>query len=71
MGMMGAILSFGFDTRDALKPVFLLTGHEVMAEFGVDPGPKVGALLRSLREAEANGLVRTREEALELLAGLI
>ena len=29
------------------------------------------ALLRSLREAEANGLVQTREEALELLAGLI
>ena len=71
MRMMGAILSFGFDTRHASKPVFLLTGHEVMAEFGIDPGPKVGALLRSLREAEANGLVQTREEALELLAGLI
>jgi poly(A) polymerase len=71
MRMMGAILSFGFDTRHASKPVFLLNGHEVMAELGIDPGPKVGALLRSLREAEANGLVQTREEALELLAGLI
>jgi hypothetical protein len=38
-----------------------------MAAFGLSPGPAVGQLLRRAREAQALGLVRSREEALAWL----
>jgi hypothetical protein len=38
-----------------------------MAAFGLAPGPEVGRLLDQAREAQALGLVRTREEALAWL----
>jgi hypothetical protein len=45
----------------------LIRGEDVMARFGLPPGPAVGALLARAREAQAQGLVRTREEALAFL----
>jgi putative nucleotidyltransferase with HDIG domain len=42
----------------------LLRGQDVMAAFGLAPGPEVGRLLALAREAQALGLVATREEAL-------
>ncbi len=60
--------------REALKDPFperpLLSGEEVMALLGLKPGPEVGEALRALLEAQAEGSVRTREEALALLLGL-
>jgi poly(A) polymerase len=46
----------------------LVTGEDVMAAFALAPGPEVGRLLARAREAQALGLVATREEALSLLA---
>jgi putative nucleotidyltransferase with HDIG domain len=45
----------------------LLRGEDVMAEFGLRPGPEVGRLLGRAREAQDLGLVRSRAEALEYL----
>ncbi len=45
----------------------LLRGEDVMDAFGLPPGPAVGRLLARAREAQALGLVATREEALALL----
>jgi poly(A) polymerase len=45
----------------------LLRGGDVMAAFGLGPGPEVGRLLARAREAQALGLVTTREEAIEHL----
>jgi poly(A) polymerase/tRNA nucleotidyltransferase (CCA-adding enzyme) len=42
----------------------LLRGGDVMAAFGLGPGPEVGRLLARAREAQVVGLVTTREEAL-------
>jgi hypothetical protein len=42
----------------------LLRGEDVMAVFGVAPGREVGRLLALAREAQALGLVSTRDEAL-------
>ena len=42
----------------------LLDGDDVMAAVGIGPGPMVGRLLAALREAQALGHIRTREEAL-------
>jgi len=69
-GMIGDILCRGFETRCESKPFLLLNGHEVMREFSLDPGPKIGALLSALREAEAEGRVRSQEEAVEFLRRL-
>jgi poly(A) polymerase len=45
----------------------LLRGEDVMTRFGLTPGPAVGWLLDRAREAQALGLVATREEALAYL----
>ncbi len=42
----------------------LLRGEDVMAAFDLPPGPEVGRLLARAREAQALGLVSTRDEAL-------
>jgi putative nucleotidyltransferase with HDIG domain len=42
----------------------LVRGEDVMGAFGLAPGPEVGRLLALAREAQALGLVATREEAL-------
>jgi hypothetical protein len=48
-------------------PPRLLTGGEVQELLGVPPGPRVGQALAAIRQAQVDGRVRTREEALELL----
>ncbi len=45
----------------------LLRGEDVMAALGLPPGPEVGRLLARAREAQALGLVSSREEALAYL----
>ena len=45
----------------------LLRGEDVMGAFGLSPGPAVGRLLERAREAQALGLVGSREEALDHL----
>jgi hypothetical protein len=54
--------------RAAAEPP-LVRGEDVMAALGLTAGPAVGAVLRRVREAQALGLVRTREEALDWLVG--
>ena len=55
---------------EVVAPPQLVTGRDVMATLGLQPGPRVGKLLEQLREAQAMGEVRTREEAIEFLSGL-
>jgi UTP:GlnB (protein PII) uridylyltransferase len=55
------------EQREATAAPPLLRGEDVMARFRLAPGPAVGALLSRAREAQALGLVRTREEALGYL----
>lgn len=54
------------ETAAAAAPP-LLRGEDVMAAFDLPPGPEVGRLLAIAREAQALGLVGTRQEALEHL----
>ncbi len=44
----------------------LLTGHDIMNELNLGPGPMVGRLLGAVAKAEAEGSVSTRSEALSL-----
>jgi poly(A) polymerase len=45
----------------------LVDGYDIMNGFALAPGPFVGELLEEVREAQASGDVRTREQALELV----
>ena len=45
----------------------LIDGHEIMDAFSLQPGPAVGAMLETVREAQAAGEVGSKEEALELV----
>jgi poly(A) polymerase len=53
--------------EETVAPPPLVTGRDLMAELGLDPGPEIGRLLEALREAQAAGEVRTRDEALALV----
>jgi len=54
-----------FRERDVvIAPPPLVSGGDLLAELGIAPGPKVGELLRGIKEAQAMGEVTTRDEAL-------
>ncbi|NPA91589.1 MAG: CBS domain-containing protein [Chloroflexi bacterium] len=44
-----------------------ITGEDLQEKYGLPPGPRVGELLRRLRDAHVDGLIRTREEEDQLL----
>jgi len=48
----------------------LVNGHDVMAVAGIGPGPMVGRILKELREAQLEGRITTREQAIEMLKRL-
>jgi hypothetical protein len=54
---------------ETVSPPRLLDGNEVMAEFDLKPGPRVGEVLEAIREAQATGKVNTREDALNFAQG--
>jgi putative nucleotidyltransferase with HDIG domain len=47
----------------------LVTGHDLLA-LGLAPGPRLGEILRAVEDAQLEGRVRTREEALDLARAL-
>ncbi len=72
----GGLDNYGFVKRtleemgeEAIAPAPLVRGEDVLA-LGVKPGPRIRDLLRAVEDAQLEGRVSTREEALELLAEL-
>jgi putative nucleotidyltransferase with HDIG domain len=62
------LLTHWFDRyEETVEPLPLLTGGELIAELSLEPGPRIGRLLRTLQEAQAAGEVQTQEEALALV----
>ena len=45
----------------------LVDGYDIIDRFALAPGPIIGELLEKVREAQASGEVKTREQALELV----
>jgi len=48
--------------------IALLSGKEIMEVLRLKPGKKVGAIIEEIKEAERQGLISTKEEALKLIA---
>lgn len=55
------------ERTERVSPEPLLDGRQIMAAFGLKPGPQIGALLEGLREAQAVGEVKTVDQALAWL----
>ena len=51
--------------EEQVAPPSLVDGNDLLRELSLHPGPVVGKLLASIREAQAVGEVTTREQALE------
>lgn len=51
---------------DWLNPPRILAGDELADILGVEPGPELGRLLGLVREAQATGEVKTRDQAIAL-----
>jgi putative nucleotidyltransferase with HDIG domain len=68
--LVSLLLRRYFDQDRAPVPRRLLDGQEVMKVLKIPPGPRVGEALERLREAQAEGEVATREQALAFVARL-
>jgi hypothetical protein len=68
--IVSLLLDRWFHRPETARPVRLLDGVAVMKTLGIPPGPKVGELLAALQEAQGEGKVRTREDALRFLRSL-
>jgi transcription initiation factor IIE alpha subunit len=49
--------------QTVVTPKLLLTGRDLIQQFGLKPGPEIGRLLTALQEAQAVGQVTSRKEA--------
>jgi tRNA nucleotidyltransferase/poly(A) polymerase len=53
--------------EERVAPPPLLDGNDLIREFRLRPGPRIGELLEAVREAQVSGQVRTRAGALALV----
>lgn len=56
---------------EIVNPPKLITGSELMKQFKIEAGPKVGELLEELQAAQAEGLVKDKKEATTYIKKLI
>ncbi|MBR2082014.1 MAG: CCA tRNA nucleotidyltransferase [Elusimicrobiaceae bacterium] len=59
-----------FDKPASVKPVKVITGLDVMQSLKLKPGPQVGAVLEAVAEAQVEGTVQTRQDALKFIQTL-
>ncbi len=72
LDVCSALLRAYFETPEqAVRPPTILSGDDLMADFGLRPGPGLGRLLAELREAQAAGEVTDRETAREWVRGYL
>jgi len=58
------------EKENIVRPAKLVDGYDIINIFGTRPGPEVGEMLETVREAQASGEVTTREQALSFIEGL-
>jgi len=58
-------------TDQVVSPPILLDGEDIQSEFNISPGPHIGMLLESLREAQVERGISSREEAVQFLTDVL
>jgi poly(A) polymerase len=69
--IMTHVMQTSAEQPSAERPVRLITGHDLMREFALEPGPVIGEMIERINEAHAAGEIADRQEALDLAAALI
>jgi poly(A) polymerase len=69
--MTDYVLTKHFTEENLSAPPKILDGHDIIKIFQLKPGPKVGELLEALHEAQADGEITTREQALAYIRNLL
>ncbi len=54
-------------SADCVDPPALISGHDLIRTFDLDPSPLIGELLEAVREAQVVGQVGSRQEALNFV----
>ncbi len=58
--------------QQARSPMLkLVDGRELMEEFGLPASPLIGKLLRQVREAQMDGKVKTRDDAIDMVRNIL
>ena len=61
------VLNAHQEQQSLSAPPRLLDGHDLIKEFGLQPGPEIGEVLEILQETQAAGEVTTRQEAIDFV----
>ena len=56
-----------FDRPATVKPIKVVTGQDVMHVLNLKPGPQVGRVLDAVAEAQVEGKIKTRKDALAFI----
>ena len=65
VGLVAQLYQFYYERHEeAVKPVLLLNGQELIDLVDMEPGPEIGRILRLIEEGQAAGEIGSREEAL-------
>lgn len=68
---LNKLLEFYLEVKPSLKPLpKLLDGNEVMQILNINQSPILGKIIEELKEAQLNGDVNTKEEAIEFVSKL-
>jgi tRNA nucleotidyltransferase/poly(A) polymerase len=66
------LLSAWWEDKDEIVfPQPLINGDRLMKELDIPPGPTIGFLLETIREAQVGGEIKTVDEAIELASSII
>lgn len=57
----------GARAKEEKLPPLPIDGNDIMKKFGLKQGPKIGKLLEAAREAQLEGKIKTKKEALNFL----
>jgi putative nucleotidyltransferase with HDIG domain len=72
VALVARMLEYYWDGRaKRAKPSPLISGRDLLRDFGLQPGPQIGRLLEAVREAQAIGEVRTHAEAMALVSSVL
>ena len=68
LDVVRALLEAWWERRDEkVDPPALISGNDLIKEFDLKPGPKIGDVLEALRESQAEGGINTRKDALDFV----
>ena len=65
---LNKLLNFYLEVKPTLKPLpKLIDGEEIMQILGIKQSPELGKIINELHEAQLNGDVNTKEEAVAFI----